>query len=311
MRVLVTGADGFAGQWLCAHLIDEGDEVWMATGRAREGSREPTLVADLRDAAAADRICQWAKPEAIYHMAAVAFGPDAERHPGRALETTVGGTMNVLAAASRLSSSPVVLVPSSAEVYGTPRASSPLSEAEPVNPANAYGCTKAAQEMVARAYHEAGILPIVTARAFNHIGPGQRPEFVVASFARQLSVPRSDARAVELRVGNLSSERDFTDVRDVVAAYRLLVVGGHTGRPFNVATGVAVSIRSILDKLVQLSGRSVRIKLDPSRVRRVDPARIVGDASLLRKSTGWEPRRTLQRTLEDIWEDAERRQGRT
>lgn len=306
MKALVTGADGFVGRWLVEHLRREGDEVLEACGQHAPTDEHRTRI-DLRDPRDAQRVCDWARPEAIYHLAAIAFGPDAQRAPAEALDVTVGGTLNLLRAAALLDESPTVFIPSSGEVYGRPTTERVLSEDDPIAPVSAYGNTKAAQELVALAYHHAGTLPIVVARAFNHIGPGQRDAFVVASFATQLAEVAAGGREPLLRVGNLATERDFTDVRDVVAAYHLLVAGRHAGGIFNVASGTAVSIGTILDRLVEISGLEVQIEVDPDRVRQVDPPRIVGDATRIRAATGWEPQYTLDRTLRDVWTDASTR----
>lgn len=303
MKVLVTGADGFVGRWLCAHLQAEGDDVWRAVGRRESAHSDPRAAhVDLLEREEVRGICEWAAPDAIYHLAAVAFGPDAQRDPGAAVAVTVGGTINLLSAASHASPAPTVLIPSSGEVYGVPLTPEPLRETDDVRPTNAYGSTKAAQEQVAMAYHHAGSVQVVISRAFNHIGPGQRSDFVVSSLAQQLRAETAPGESVRLMVGNLDAERDFTDVRDVVAAYRLLVTGQHVGQPFNVASGTAVPIREILRRLVELSGRAVDVQVDPARVRAVDPPTIVGDAGLLRHATGWAPRIPLSETLRDIWE---------
>lgn len=303
MRVLVTGADGFVGRWLVAHLRERGDDVLAACGQHASTDERTTRI-DLREKADAERVARWAQPDAIYHLAAVAFGPDVQRSPASALDITIGGTLNLLEAAARLAHAPIVFIPSSGEIYGRPTTTRVLSEDDPIAPVSAYGSTKAAQESVAFAYHHAGVLPIVVARAFNHIGPGQREAFVVASFARQLADIKVGRQDAILRVGNLAPERDFTDVRDVVAAYRLMVAGNHAGRIFNVASGTAVSIGEILERLIALSGLAVTVEVDQSRIRQVDPPRIVGDARLLRTTTGWSPQRSLDQTLRDVWADA-------
>ena len=304
MRVLVTGADGFVGRHLVAHLIEAGDEVAEAVGPhvAAAGSAIPL---DIRDRTAVAALIDRTQPEAIYHLAAVAYGPDAGADPRGAFDVTVGGTINVLEAAARGTAPPTVLVPGSSEVYGSPQVDA-ISEATPIRPVNLYGATKAAQEAVALAYHASLGLPVVTTRSFNHIGPGQRDSFAVPSFARQLREV-ADGLRDELLVGNLEPVRDFTDVRDVVVAYRSLVAGGHAGQPINVASGQGISIRAMLGRLIAVSGLDVRIRSDPDRVRRQDPSRLVGDATRLRQLTGWRPRRTLDETLADIWEDAQAR----
>lgn len=305
MRALVTGADGFVGRWLTGHLEESGDDVWRATGH-RPSSGLQQRAADLTDAAAVRELLAWARPDAIYHLAAVAFGPDASGDIGHALDVTVRGTAYLLEAASHLDSRPMVMIPSSAEVYGA-GAGRRLSERLPVAPLSMYGATKAAQETLGLTYHRAGRLPVVVARAFNHIGPGQRESFVVPAFAMQLARIAAGSAPPELRVGNLDARRDFTDVRDVVVAYRLLVAGGHAGQPVNVASGKAIAVRDVLGALIELSGLDVEVTIDPARLRPSDASVISGSSALLRRLTGWRRRIPLSRTLRDVWEDARRR----
>jgi GDP-4-dehydro-6-deoxy-D-mannose reductase len=241
------------------------------------------------------------RPDALYHLAAVAYGPDAARDLPNAIAITVGGTANVLGAVASASSGTIVLVTGSSEVYGAPETESVAESAE-LRPVNLYGATKVAQEALALAYGRAHGLRVIATRSFNHIGPGQRDTFAVASFAQQLRSIEGGQREPRLRVGNLNSIRDFSDVRDVVRAYRLLVAGEHVGEPINVASGRAYTMRIIVDRLIAISGLDISIEVDPSRVRTRDPKRIVGDASRLRTLTGWAPMIPIERTLGDIWE---------
>ena len=299
MRALVIGADGFVGRHLVAHLRSEGDEVVEAVGgHDQDGPNRHRI--DVTDAGGIRRLVDDAKADAIYHLAAVAYGPDASRDLGMAVSVTVGGTANVLAAAADHERRPTVLVTGSSEVYGSPSVDA-IDESTPLAPLSPYGATKVAQETIALTYGRSADLPVVATRSFNHIGPGQRDAFAVASFARQLREIADGRREPVLRVGNLAPVRDFTDVRDVVRAYRLLVAGGHTGEPINVASGRGVAIGEVVDELVGLCGVPVRVEVDPTRVRATDPQRIVGDASRLHRLTGWEPVIPLSRTLADIW----------
>ena len=303
MKALVTGADGFVGRWLIAHLRRSGDDVWAAPGHADEEQPQRRAL-DVSDAQAVQGVMAWARPEAIYHLAAVAAGPDTAGDIGRAIDVTVRGTAHVLAAASRLDPPPIVLIPSSGEVYGSAGAEA-VGEGAPLAPVSLYGATKLAQEAIGLAYHRSGGVRVAVARAFNHIGPGQREAFVVASLAMQLARGRARSqRPVEVLVGNLAARRDFSDVRDVVRAYRLIMAGGQFGEPFNVASGRAISVREVLDRLVEASGLDVAISEDPSRMRPADVPIARGSAARLRSLTGWEPEIPLDQTLRDVWADA-------
>jgi GDP-4-dehydro-6-deoxy-D-mannose reductase len=308
VRALVTGADGFVGRWLVEHLEAAGDEVWQATGaRAGDGPRRRAL--DLRDRAEVEEVTAWARPEAIYHLAAVAFGPDAMNDIGHAVDVTVRGTAFLLEAAARAETPPTVLIPSSAEVYGAPPEGGMIDEAQPIAPVSPYGATKAGQEALGLAYHRTGKISVVVARAFNHLGPGQRESFAIPSFAAQLAEIAAGRTKPVVRVGNLAARRDFSDVRDVVRAYRLLLAGGHTGMPVNVASGRAVAISEVLDTLIELSGRQVEVAVDPDRLRPIDVPTIQGDNGRLRSLTGWQPDYELRQTLRDVWTDALARHG--
>lgn len=299
MRALVVGADGFVGEHLVHHLREQGDTVVEGLGPTGEAG-DGRVPLDVRDADAVGRLVREAGPDAIYHLAAVAYGPDASRDLATAVDVTVGGTARVLEAAAALPTRPILLVTGSSEVYGAPSVDR-IDEAVPPHPVSLYGATKLAQEAVALTFGRVRGLRVVATRSFNHIGPGQRPPFAIPSFAHQLrSIAIGEAEPV-LRVGNLDPARDFTDVRDVVRAYRLLVAGGHTGEPINVASGTGRPIRSLVDALVRASGLTVTIEVDPSRVRADDPPWIVGDAGRLRTLTGWQPAIPIERTLADIW----------
>lgn len=300
MRALVIGADGFVGRHLVAHLRAEGDDVIEAVGphAATDGGRQPV---DVRDPGTVGDLIADVQPDALYHLAAVAYGPDAAQDLPAAIAITIGGTANVLGAVARASSRTVVLVTGSSEVYGAPETDF-ITESTELRPVNLYGATKVAQEALGFAYGRAHDLRVVVTRSFNHIGPGQRDAFAVASFARQLRSIQAGTHEPRLRVGNLDSVRDFTDVRDVVRAYRLLVTGAHADEPVNVASGEGRTMRSIVDRLIEMSGMDVSIEVDPARVRARDPRRIVGDASRLRMLTGWAPAIPIDRTLVDIWD---------
>ncbi len=299
MRVAVTGAHGFVGRWLTADL----------------GSAEHESVAlehglDIRRG---DDLRAWlgsVRPDAIAHLAAVSFGPDARARPAEAFEVNVAGTIALMEAVRGLEPSPVVLVTGSSEVYGLPSQEDlPLRETQPLAPATTYGLSKAAQEAVALAYASRHGLRVVVTRAFNHIGPGQRSDFVVPALTERLIAVRRGTTD-RVRVGNLHVRRDLTDVRDVVVAYRLLLEGLATGAiapggaTFNVASGHSIAIGEVLDRLSELIGVRPSIEVDPDLVRSTDAPDIVGDASAIEGAVGWRPAIPMDRTLADIVETA-------
>ncbi len=301
MRVYVTGAIGFVGGWLQRELTTAGHEVVAAPGP------------DELDIADRDELVRWFSggPDAVVHLAGMAFAPDARSDPAEAFRVNVGGTVAVFEALRQLGLRPPTLVTGSSEVYGNPRPQDlPLAESAPLAPRQAYAVSKAAQEGVAI---EAGArwgFPVVVTRSFNHSGPGQRPVFVLPALARRVAEVKRGA-STSLSAGNVDVRRDIGDVRDVVRAYRLLLEGltegtlGGVAVVVNVATGQAATIRSMIDRLCTLAGVSPELRIDPALVRKEDPPEIRGDATLLRRLTGWRPEIPLARTLADLLEEAE------
>jgi len=294
MRALITGGKGFVGQWLAAHLKDRGDEVAVID-----------METDVADGPAVRRVIGDVTPDAIYHLAAMTHVGESWENPSQVLRVNVLGTAEVLAAARSLDTSPRVLVVSSAEVYGivTP-AQLPLGEDTPAQPASPYAASKLAAEAVALQAWRGFGQPVVIVRPFNHIGPGQSPNFFVPALAKRIvEARRSGARS--LPVGNLTTRRDFTDVRDVVTAYRLLIEQGESGAVYNVCSGRDVAMSEVAGKLLELAGANLTLETDPALLRPVDVPVLRGSAALLRSATGWEPRIPLATTLADVltsWE---------
>jgi GDP-4-dehydro-6-deoxy-D-mannose reductase len=301
VKVLLTGGRGFVGGWLTTELENTRHEV---VAPARE-------ALDVTDADAVRRAIREQRPAAIVHLAAIALAGAAREEPVEAFRIAAGGTANLLEAVREQPTPPAVLVISSSEVYGKPREGElPLREGSPLRATTPYALSKLAQESVALAYAARWGLPLVVVRPFNHTGPGQRPGFVVADLVgRVRSVVRGEADAV--RAGNLDVRRDFSDVRDVVRAYRLLLEAMSNGRVepggavLNVASGRAVEIRYLLDRICALAGVSPAVEVDPSLVRPDEAPEIHGDSEPLRALTGWQPEHEIEETLRDIWATAD------
>jgi len=294
MRALITGGKGFVGQWLAAHLKDCGDEMVVVDVE--------TYVAD---GVALRKVVTDAAPEAIYHLAALTHVGESWDNPSQVLRVNVIGTAELLAAARSLARPPTVLVVSSAEVYGvvTPE-QLPLDEATPTAPATPYAASKLAAEAVALQAWRGYGQPVIVVRPFNHIGPGQSPNFAVPALAKRIVEARRSG-ATSLRVGTLTTRRDFTDVRDVFVAYRLLIEHGVPGSTYNVCSGKDVAISEVADDLLALARADLELVTDPDLVRPVDVPVLQGDASLLRAATGWVPSIPLATTLADVlasWE---------
>jgi GDP-4-dehydro-6-deoxy-D-mannose reductase len=294
MRALITGGKGFVGQWLAAHLKDRGDDVAVID-----------IETDVADGAAVRRVVSDVVPDAIYHLAAMTHVGESWDDPSQVLRVNVLGTAEILAAARSLPVAPRVLVVSSAEVYGVVTPDQlPLTEDTPTEPASPYAASKLAAEVVALQAWRGFGQPVVVVRPFNHIGPGQSPNFFVPALARRIvDARRSGSRS--LPVGTLTTRRDFTDVRDVVAAYRLLMAEGALGTVYNVCSGHDVAMSEVAAELLELAGVDLSLETDPELVRPVDVPVLRGDAGLLRAATGWEPAITLATTLADVlssWE---------
>jgi GDP-4-dehydro-6-deoxy-D-mannose reductase len=298
---LVTGAAGFAGSHLLEELLTREPEV--AAWAHRGGSSTPIetdarvrwSAIDLLDRGAVRDALAEARPSVIYHCAGIAHVGESWAAPERALRVNVLGTHHVLEGVRAAGLPCAVLVIGSALVY---RPSSTLiAEDDPLGPADPYGVSKLAQEMLAmRAPHA----PVFVARPFNHAGPRQAPSYSTSSFARQIAHIEAGRAAPVLRVGNLESRRDITDVRDTVRAYVAIVERGRPARPYNVCSGNAYRVRDLLDALVSLSHVPITVELDPARLRPSDNPLIAGDRSRLTSETGWVPRISIDQTLADL-----------
>lgn len=309
MRVLVTGASGFVGGYLVAHLRELGHEVAAAGGPHDAGF----LPVDLLDQSSLVGAIEIAQPDAIVHLAASTFVPDSLADPLGVYEANALGTARLLAAVRSWRESgggnPRILFTSSAEVYGAqPPDAFPLHESLPLHPANPYAASKAAAEALIAGECAAYGLDVVVARAFNHIGPGQRERFVVAGFAAQLAKIAAEGSGT-LWVGNLKAKRDFLDVRDVVAAYALLLERGQAGETYNVCSGTAVGIDEVLRELINVARVPVEVREDPERMRPSDVPVFYGSSERLQRQTGWKPSISLRASLRAIYEAAAQKQA--
>lgn len=303
---MITGASGFAGRHLIARLAERDDlEIVGLSSQPRppvHGHR--LLVCDLRDASLTKRVLTRHRPDVIFHLAGQTYVPQALASPADTLITNAVGQLNLFEGCRSAGIDPVIVVASSAEVYGVVSENdNPINEEQGFNPINPYAVSKAAQDLYASQYFASFGMQIVRARPFNHTGPGQSDRFVLSSFARQIAEAEAGIADPVLLVGNLDPVRDFLDVRDVVRAYELLADGRYAGDVFNIASGSGTSIREMLDVLLNAARREVEVKVDPARVRASDVPIIRGDASKLRNATGWRPGYDLADTILDVLND--------
>ncbi len=314
MRVLITGAGGFVGNHLAAHLSQTVANVQLFGATLfKSETIHPAIsdnrLIDLKDYAQVRDLLADCRPDAVYHLAAQAFVPRSFEAPWETLENNILSQLNITRACLELNLRPRILIVSSAEIYGQVSADQlPLDENCAIRPTNPYSVSKVAQDMLGLQYHLSHGLPIMRARPFNHIGPGQNGRFVAPAFAMQIANIEEGRRRAVINVGNLTAKRDFTDVRDIARAYRLIIEKGRPGEAYNVASGMAYSIRRLLDILLGLSEIDIEVQVDPARLRPVDVPEIRGDSAKLRRDTGWQPSLTFEETLKDVLADCRRRE---
>jgi GDP-4-dehydro-6-deoxy-D-mannose reductase len=310
VRLLVTGAAGFVGGHLLAHLREERRdlEVHGVVLPGGAGSWRPIGVrvveADLEDPAQAAHAVEASRPDRIVHLAGQASVHRSWADPAGTLRTNVLGVVHLLDAVRLQGLRPAVLVVGSADEYGPASPDEqPLKETVPRRPASPYAVSKVAQAALASLYGPAGGMRVVATRTFPHTGPGRGEMFAESSFARQIAEIETGLRPPVVEVGNLDAVRDFSDVRDVVRAYGLLLESGRGGEAYNVCSGRGRRIGDLLDALLGASSAKVEVRVDPARLRPVDVPVLVGDPSKLVADTGWQPRIPFERTLGDLLDD--------
>lgn len=302
-RALVFGVNGFVGAHLTHELCAHGYEV-VGTD-VQESARVAELAdyrpGDITDAVSVTKLCKWAAPDVIVNLAAVSSVGASWRNPQLTMELNVNGTLNVLEAARALDPLPKVLLIGSSEEYSPSDA--PLSEESPTDATNPYGISKMAQERFADAYADRFGLKVYRTRSFNHAGPGQAPVFVLPSWCKQAAEIDASGKPGVMSVGNLEVARDFTDVRDVVRAYRLLIESDHADEVFNIGSGTALPLREILATITGFSSQPIEVQVDPALLRPSDNPVICCDARKAHTLLGWEPEIPFAQTLRDIFDE--------
>lgn len=308
MKVLVTGGTGMVGSHFMQSYKEEGAEVYgiarnSASSRMVAVQDKSIIRCDILERDALMKIFKEIQPDIIIHMAAQAFNGDSWNLEYITHQTNYIGTLNVLYCAKELGYDVKVLLACSSAEYGniTPE-DCPLKEERLLTPWTPYGVSKAGVEMLGRQYYLNYGLKVYLPRMFIHVGTGHPPATAIQNFARQLALIKKGALEPEIHVGNLSSARDFIDVRDGVEAMRILLEKGNSGEPVNICTGKAYKIQEILDMLVEISGTNAKIISDKSLFRVADEPLLLGDNSKITK-LGFEPKYTIQQTLEDVFAD--------
>lgn len=307
-RALVIGAAGFVGGYLIKELKKSHDMEIFAT-KLPNSQWESTLarVYDL-DIMEKDDIVDLLfeiRPDYIFHLAAQSSVGVAWKHPGMTVDVNIKGSINVMDAIRELYYKPRILLIGSGEEYGhIEEGETPIRENNPLRPGNIYAATKVCQNMIGYIYSRAYDMELVLVRAFNHIGPGQAPLFVVSDFCKQVAEIERNLREPVMKVGNLAAQRDFTDVRDVVKAYIKLVQMGIPGETYNVGRGQAIAIKDLLQMIVERSTADIKVEIDPAKIRPVDVPVIEADTRKIYDLTGWKPEISLEQTISetlDYW----------
>jgi len=311
-RILVTGALGFVGKYLCRELSRSGCELLGCDLASIEGGPEGPAAAQVSacDVSAPGEISTLVartRPDVIVHLAAQSSASRAFSEPTQTFVANALGTQYLFEAVRLNCPGARVLVVSSGEIYGPQLTSGLLPEESQIVPVSPYALSKAVQDMLGLQYWRSHSIDTVRARPFNHTGPGQTTVFALPSFARQIATAEAGLCDPVIEVGNLSAIRDFMDVRDAVRAYVLLVERGRPGEAYNICSGTGRSVQSMLEHLVSLARTRVTVKQVESRMRPVDIPYLVGDNSKIREHTGWEPAYSIEQTLLELLEDWRRR----
>lgn len=318
-RAVITGAAGFAGSHLAECLLERG---WEVFGTDRPGISRNNFESlgrafkfhefDVLDSRGVETLLDLARPDVVFHLAAVAYVPYADHYPSLVFDINAKAVLALADSLFRLAPSARLVLVSSSQVYGRVEAERmPLGEDCPVAPVNIYGLSKLCAEEIVRSWQRVGRLDGVIVRPFNHFGPRQRPEFVISDWARQIARIELGEVAPVLRVGNLEAARDFTGVRDMVKAYLRAAEKGKSGEVYNVCSGRAHPVGEILELLLGMSRVPIEVKEDTRRLRSGEIPLVVGDCSRFRRDTDWEPEQSLGEGLEKTLQYWRRRLARS
>ena len=314
MRILITGITGFAGSHLAEYALNqEGVEVfgirrWRSPTENIDHLLDQLNIVecDLRDAASVTSMIGSIRPDRIFHLAAQSYVLTSWHAPAESLETNIIGQLNLFEALRNTGCDATrIQIAGSSEEYGlVHRDETPITEANPLRPLSPYAVSKVTQDLLAYQYFRSYGIHTIRTRGFNHTGPRRGEVFVVSNFAKQIALIEAGQEDPVIRVGNLEAERDFTDVRDVVRAYWLILEHGDAGDVYNIASGKTWKIQDVLDLMLSLSAADIKVEIDSSRLRPSDVELLLGDASKLSAITGWEPlipfEQTARETL-DYW----------
>ena len=301
-RVLIFGAGGFVGSYLCKEFLNNGYKV-SGTDKG-EGSALPSEVdfyrTDLMQANEVEKLIDQIQPDIIVNLAAISSVGASWNMPQTTMAINVIGALNIMEAARKSEQKPRILFVGSSEEYVI--SENPLDENTQLNANNPYGISKVTQEQFAKLYREQYGLKIYCVRPFNHTGIGQRDSFVLPSFCKQVAEIDKSGKDGKIQVGNLKVKRDFSHVKDVVRAYRMIVESDNCNQIYNVGSGNAYSLEDILTYIIGLSNQHIEIEVDQNRIRPTDQPVICCDRSLIGKELGWEPQYNVYDALKEMYE---------
>jgi len=306
-RALITGVAGFVGSHLAEYLLEEGMEVYGITrwrsklDNIEHIKKEIHLInADMRDSHSLERAVKESRPDYVFHLAAQSFVPMSWWAPADTVETNVIGAIHLFEAIRKSDVDAKIQVAGSSEEYGMVYPNElPIKETNPLRPLSPYGVSKVAEDKLAYQYYKSYGLKVVTTRAFNHTGPRRGEVFVTSNFAKQIAEIEKGKEPI-LYVGNLNARRDFTDVRDMVRAYRLALEKCEFGEVYNICSGKTRTIQEVLNLVLSMTSTNIEIRQDQSRMRPSDVEVLQGDYSKFNKQTGWKPTIPFERTMEDL-----------
>ncbi len=308
-KALITGAAGFAGGFLIEHLLSKGNfnvtGTYLSEYQLEFAIRKDAVEfkkLDLLDASVTAQLLKDSKPDYIFHLAALTSPSESFENPSGTITNNISAQVNLLEGIRSINLNAKTLIISSADIYGlVNKKDLPIDENTPLRPTNPYAVSKLAQDFLGLQYFLSYGLKIIRVRPFNHIGPRQSSRFVIPSFAKQIAEIEKGKKDSVIHVGNLSSKRDFTDVRDMVSAYLLSLEKGELGDVYNIGRGVSYEISEMLDMLLSLSNKKIEIKVevDKSLIRPKDDPELVCDINKFAGQTGWEPKIDIEKTLKD------------
>ena len=305
LKVFISGATGFVGRHLINFLKSPAYKIYGTSFPEKpkpSDKRKNIVYLDIKSEKAVDEAIKRIKPDWVFHLAAISNVRFSWENRKETLETNFIGTFFLFEAVRKYVPKSRILFVSSCDVYGASSAVRALKEIDSFNFTSPYAFTKVGGELLSKLYAQVDGLDVVVARPFPHTGPGQSPDFVCSDWAYQIARIEKGLIDPVIKAGNIEIQRDFSDVRDVVRAYLLLMRKGKKGEVYNVCSGKLISLKEILGILVSFSSQKIKVKIDPKKKRKVDIPYLLGDNKKIRKETSWKPEIPIEKTLLDLLE---------